>query len=240
MNRDVIILAAGKGSRMKSSTAKVLHRIGGMPMVDHVLQSAAQLQPQSINVVLGHQADTIRDHLDASSWAWREVVQAQQLGTGHAVKLALEGLDDEGIALVLYADVPLVNLAILEQCIAAAETGAVGLVTAVFDDAAELGRIIRDEREQIQAIVEYKDASAEQRAVREINSGILAAPTKLLKQWLERVAPNNNQGEYYLTDIIAMAVGDGIAVSGIVAEEPADVAGVNDRIQLAQLERVYQ
>ena len=236
-NLDIVILAAGKGTRMRSAKAKVLHEIAGQPMLGHVLEVAQQLNPRNIAVVVGHQADKVKSSFpDDLLW----VDQTEQLGTGHAVKLAMQQLPDDGLVLVLYGDVPLVSLETLSAAVAAAESSHVGLVTAVFDDPAELGRIVRNDTDAIQKIVEFKDADAATRQIDEINSGIVAAPTAKLKPWLTAIKPNNKQGEYYLTDIIAMAVNDDVDVVGVKALIPEEVTGVNDRLQLAELERVYQ
>ena len=237
MDLDIIILAAGKGTRMRSDRAKVLHELAGRPLLGHVLDTAATLAPRSLTVVVGHQAEEVQ-RATPNKVQW--VHQAQQKGTGHAVKLALDGVKDDGISLVLYADVPLVMKSTLERAVAAAEGGGVGVITAQFDDPAELGRIVRNTSGAVERIVEFKDADASERAITEINSGIIAAPTRLLSNWLEQVKSDNAQGEFYLTDVIAMAVEDGVAVDGIAAAQPAEVSGVNDRIQLAQLERIYQ
>ncbi len=234
---DVIILAAGKGTRMRSSKAKVLHELAGRSLISHVIGTAQQLQPRQVAVVVGHQADEVQASV-ASEHAW--VLQRQQLGTGHAVAQAMASLAGDGVVLVLYGDVPLIDIQTLVDCCAAAAAGQVGLVTADFVDPGELGRIVRDDRGCIRRIVEYKDANDEQRAICEINSGILAAPASKLTNWLSAIKPNNAQGEYYLTDIIAMAVADGVEVAGITALNPVDVTGVNDRAQLADLEREFQ
>ena len=165
---------------------------------------------------------------------------AEQLGTGHAVSLALAQVPDDSITLVLYGDVPLTSPRTLQRCVDAAQQSELGVVTANVADPAELGRIVRDDRGGIQAIVEYRDATASQRAISEINSGILAAPTSMLRAWLKSLNTDNSQGEYYLTDVIAMAVADQVPVTGIVADDEAEVLGVNDRAQLAQAERIFQ
>ena len=240
MRTNVIVLAAGKGTRMRSSRAKVLHCIGGQAMISHVLNTSLNLQPSSVGVVLGHQADAIENHIGKTDSRILRVDQLEQKGTGHAVQIAVAALPDSAVTLVVYGDVPLIQKQTLEAAIAAAAKGRVGLVTAVFADPAQLGRIVRNVEGDIRRIVEFKDASPAERDICEINSGILAAPTHLLKSWLDQVRPNNQQGEYYLTDIIAMAVADGVAIDGIFASSPVEVSGVNDRIQLAQLERAYQ
>ena len=240
MQTNVIVLAAGKGTRMRSNRAKVLHCIGGQAMISHVLNASLNLQPSSVGVVLGHQADAIENHIGKTDSRIVCVDQLEQKGTGHAVQIAVAALPDSAVTLVVYGDVPLIQKQTLEAAIAAAAKGNVGLVTAVFADPAQLGRIVRNVEGDIQRIVEFKDASPAERDICEINSGILAAPTHLLKSWLDEIRPNNQQGEYYLTDIIAMAVADGVAIDGIFATSPVEVSGVNDRVQLAQLERVYQ
>jgi len=240
MQTNVIVLAAGKGTRMRSNRAKVLHCIGGQAMISHVLNASLNLQPSSVGVVLGHQADAIENHIGKTDSRIVCVDQLEQKGTGHAVQIAVAALPDSAVTLVVYGDVPLIQKQTLEAAIAAAAKGNVGLVTAVFADPAQLGRIVRNVEGDIQRIVEFKDASPAERDICEINSGILAAPTHLLKSWLDQIRPNNQQGEYYLTDIIAMAVADGVAIDGIFATSPVEVSGVNDRVQLAQLERAYQ
>jgi len=240
MQTNVIVLAAGKGTRMRSNRAKVLHCIGGLPMISHVLKASLALQPSSVGVVLGHQADAIENHIGDIDSRIVRIDQVDQKGTGHAVQVAVAGLPDSAVTLVVYGDVPLIQQQTLEAAIASAEQGNVGLVTSVFADPAQLGRIVRGTDNAIQRIVEFKDATTQEQQICEINSGILAAPTSLLKGWLDQVEPNNQQGEYYLTDIIAMAVADGVAVDGIFATSPVEVIGVNDRVQLAELERAYQ
>ncbi|MEC8499933.1 MAG: NTP transferase domain-containing protein, partial [Pseudomonadota bacterium] len=242
MHTDVVVLAAGKGTRMQSNTAKVLHQLAGKSLIHHVLETARTLKPRKVAVVIGHQGTEVQSALSAvdqpAEIVWVE--QAEQLGTGHAVKLAKEHLPDDGVTLVLYGDVPLISQTTLEECEQAARIGSVGLVVAEFSDPAQLGRIVRDDQGAITAIVEFKDASDEQRKIQEINSGIIAAPTELMSQWLDRLQSNNAQQEYYLTDIIAMAVQDGVNVVPVVATSEAEVTGINDRVQLAELERTYQ
>ena len=240
MQTNVIVLAAGKGTRMRSNRAKVLHCIGGLPMISHVLKASLALEPSSVGVVLGHQADAIENHIGDIDSRIVRIDQVEQKGTGHAVQVAVAGLPDSAVTLVVYGDVPLIQQQTLEAAIAAAEQGNVGLVTSVFADPAQLGRIVRGTDNAIQRIVEFKDATSKEQQICEINSGILAAPTSLLKGWLDQVRPNNQQGEYYLTDIIAMAVADGVTVDGIFPTSPVEVTGVNDRVQLAELERAYQ
>ena len=240
MSLHVIILAAGKGSRMKSDIPKVLHKVAGMPMLHRVLSTAKLLAPEQIHLVLGHGIQAIQDTL-ANQWSAANIVrQAEQLGTGHAVNIALDHVPDDGISLVLYGDVPLITAETLEHCVAIARAGELGIVTANMSDPAQLGRILRNETDSIEAIVEHKDATQQQRAIHEINSGILAAPTHLLRSWLAEVQPSNQQGEYYLTDVVALAVHDGVSVQGIVVDDANEVIGVNDRVQLSQVERILQ
>jgi len=237
MNLDVVILAAGKGTRMRSQHAKVLHELAGSSLIQHVVSAATELAPRNLALVVGHQAEEVQEHVgEGPIW----VQQTQQLGTGHAVKLAMEQLPGDATVLVLYGDVPLVAAETLKLATDAAARGSVAVITAEFSDPAELGRIVRDQSGEILRIVEYKDASEEQRAISEINSGIIAAPGDLLRRWLERVENDNAQAEYYLTDIIALAVADGVNVEGVLASEAQHVIGVNDRVQLAELERVFQ
>ena len=240
MTLHVIVLAAGKGSRMKSSTPKVLHPVAGKPMLHRVIETASSLAPQQTHLVLGHGIDEIEASLDSVEGKLNTVTQAEQLGTGHAVKIALSHVPDGSVSLVLYGDVPLITQGTLAECVAAAQSGHLSVVTADFSDPAQLGRIARDDMGRIKAIVEYKDASEDERAITEINSGILAAPTPLLRTWLSKVTPNNQQGEYYLTDIVGLAVADGVDVHGIVVTNESEVMGVNDRVQLAQAERLVQ
>lgn len=225
---------------MKSNIPKVLHPIASRPMLHRVLETANTLDPEQLNLVLGHGRDQIEQSLADSTKTVNVVLQAEQLGTGHAVSLAMDHIPDESISLVLYGDVPLITRQTLTRCVEAAQQQNLGVVTANVADPAELGRIVRDANGSIESIVEYKDATPQQRAINEINSGILAAPTALLRGWLKNLKTDNSQGEYYLTDVIAMAVADRVAVTGIVAENEHEVLGINDRVQLAQAERILQ
>ena len=225
---------------MKSNIPKVLHPIANRPMLHRVLETANTLDPEQLNLVLGHGRDQIEQSLADSTKTVNVVLQTEQLGTGHAVSLAMDHIPDESISLVLYGDVPLITRQTLTRCVEAAQQQNLGVVTANVADPAELGRIVRDANGSIESIVEYKDATPQQRAINEINSGILAAPTALLRGWLKNLKTDNSQGEYYLTDVIAMAVADRVAVTGIVAENEHEVLGINDRVQLAQAERILQ
>jgi len=237
MNLDVVILAAGKGTRMHSRLPKVMHRLAGRSLLQHVVDAANRLSPRQTAIVVGHQAASVQAHIGAGP-VW--VQQSEQLGTGHAVQLAMQTLPGDGVVLVLYGDVPLVAKDTLAKSVACAERGLVGLVTANFDDPAELGRIVRDSDGHISRIVEFKDADEHERRLTEINSGIVAVPAERLNHWLQQLKADNAQGELYLTDIIAMAVADGVTVEGIEVTNPEDVTGVNDRLQLATLERIFQ
>ncbi len=237
MSLDIVILAAGQGTRMRSALPKVLHPVADKPMLGHVIATARRLQPSSIQVVIGHGADTVRERLAAADLNF--VIQAEQLGTGHAVAQALPQLDADTV-LILYGDVPLIESATLERLLALVSDDQLGLLTVELADPTGYGRIVRDDNGVVQAIVEHKDANDAQRAIREGNTGILAVPGKRLGDWLGRLSNSNAQGEYYLTDVIAMAVADGLIVATEQAADEMEVLGANDRIQLAQLERHYQ
>ncbi len=237
MSLDIVILAAGQGTRMRSALPKVLHPVAGRSMLAHVIDTARSLSPQSIQVVIGHGADLVRQRLAADDLNF--VIQAKQLGTGHAVAQALPHLTAEKV-LILYGDVPLIQNATLRGLLEKVDARRLGLLTVELADPTGYGRILRDVSGQVQAIVEHKDASAEQRAIREGNTGILAVPGARLSDWLGRLSNSNAQGEYYLTDVIAMAVADGLRVETAQAGDEMEVLGANDRIQLAQLERHYQ
>ena len=237
MSLDIVILAAGQGTRMRSALPKVLHPVAGQSMLGHVIATARQLSPDRIHVVIGHGADEVRQRLAADDLNF--VVQAEQLGTGHAVAQALPALSAERV-LILYGDVPLIEVATLERLLHKVGAQQIALLTVNLDDPTGYGRIVRDDQGVVQAIVEHKDASAEQKLITEGNTGILAVPGERLGDWLGRLSNSNAQGEYYLTDVIAMAVADGLVVA---TEQPLDameVQGANDRRQLAELERHYQ
>ncbi|MGC1329348.1 bifunctional UDP-N-acetylglucosamine diphosphorylase/glucosamine-1-phosphate N-acetyltransferase GlmU, partial [Pseudomonas sp.] len=230
-------LAAGQGTRMRSAIPKVLHPVAGNSMLGHVIHSARQLAPQGIHVVVGHGAELVRERLAAADLNF--VLQDQQLGTGHAVAQAVPAITAETV-LILYGDVPLIEVETLHRLLALVTPEQLGLLTVNLADPAGYGRIVRDAAGKVSAIVEHKDASDAQRAIKEGNTGILAVPSKRLAEWLGRLSNNNAQGEYYLTDVIAMAVGDGLVVA---TEQPLDameVQGANDRRQLSELERHYQ
>ena len=237
MSLDIVILAAGQGTRMRSALPKVLHPVAGKSMLGHVIDTARQLQPHSIHVVIGHGAEAVRERLAAPDLNF--VLQAEQLGTGHAVAQALPALSAERV-LILYGDVPLIAAETLQRLLALVSDQQLGLLTVQLADPTGYGRLVRGVEGQVQAIVEHKDANAAQRAISEGNTGILAVPGKRLADWLGRLSNSNAQGEYYLTDVIAMAVADGLVVATEQASDEMEVLGANDRIQLSQLERHYQ
>ena len=237
MSLDIVILAAGQGTRMRSALPKVLHPVAGKAMLGHVIDTARQLNPQKIHVVIGHGAELVRERLAADDLNF--VLQREQLGTGHAVAQALPALSAERV-LILYGDVPLIEVETLQRLLLQVSDQQLGLLTVNLNDPTGYGRIVRDQAGCVKAIVEHKDASDEQRAIREGNTGILAVPGKKLGDWLGRLSNSNAQGEYYLTDVIAMAVADGLVVATEQAADEMEVLGANDRIQLSQLERHYQ
>ncbi|MFC0710897.1 bifunctional UDP-N-acetylglucosamine diphosphorylase/glucosamine-1-phosphate N-acetyltransferase GlmU [Azorhizophilus paspali] len=237
MSLDIVILAAGQGTRMRSALPKVLHPVAGNSMLGHVVATARQLQPQGIHVVIGHGAELVRARLAADDLNF--VLQAEQLGTGHAVAQALPALSAERV-LILYGDVPLIEADTLHRLLAQVGPERLALLTVDLVDPSGYGRIVRDAAGRVVAIVEHKDASPEQRAICEGNTGILAVPGARLADWLGRLSNDNAQGEYYLTDVIAIAVADGLTIATEQPQDAMEVQGANDRLQLAQLERHYQ
>lgn len=238
---NIVILAAGQGKRMRSALPKVLHPIAGKPMLAHAIASAQAMAGQhQVTVVLGHGGDAVREYLEKAKINAQTVVQKEQKGTGHAVLQAAEQLHDDAPTLILYGDVPLIQKNTLERLAKLAEHGALGLLTQTMSDPTGYGRIVRDLDGGVQAIVEEKDAGAEIKAISEINTGLMAVPTAHLKRWLKGLQPNNAQGEYYLTDIIALAVAEGVPVHTCSPSAPWETVGVNSRAQLAQLERTWQ
>ena len=241
---DVVIMAAGKGTRMKSKLPKVLHRLAGRALLQHVVDTAAALSARQVTVITGHGATEVEAALLDSTRATGQFVinfvrQEQQLGTGHAVQQTVPHLHDDGIVLVLSGDVPLTQVDTLRQLIAASGGNQLALLTIAFDDPTGYGRILRN-GEAVQAIVEQKDATPEQRQITEVYSGIMAAPTAHLKAWLARLDNKNAQGEFYLTDVVKFAVADGVPVVAHKISDAVQVAGVNSPVQLAELERAYQ
>jgi bifunctional UDP-N-acetylglucosamine pyrophosphorylase/glucosamine-1-phosphate N-acetyltransferase len=238
MKLSVVILAAGQGTRMRSVLPKVLHPLGGRPLLAHVIDTARELKPDSIHVVFGHGGDQVREALADAPVEWVE--QADQLGTGHAVDQVMPRVADDCVVLVLYGDVPLITAATLAPMVDQAGQGKLSVLTAKLDNPFGYGRIIRSANGRLVDIVEQKDAGDEQLRIREINTGFLAAPAGLLRGWLQKLDNRNAQGEYYLTDIVGMAVDDDVPVESVTAADTDEILGVNDRVQLAHLERVYQ
>ena len=239
---DVVIMAAGKGTRMKSSMPKVLHRLAGKALVQHVIDTARSLQARHTLVITGHGAEQVEAALhQANPQAGLQFArQMPQLGTGHAVQQTVPLLSDDAVVVVLSGDVPLTQADTLQALINACAGQHLALLTIAFDDPTGYGRIVRNADGQVQAIVEHKDASDAQRAIREVYSGIMAVPAKLLKPWLARLDNHNAQQEFYLTDVVKFAVADGVSVVGHQIADPAQVAGVNSPAQLAELERAFQ
>lgn len=234
----VIILAAGQGSRMKSALPKVLHGLAGKPMLHHVIATARTLGPAAIHGVIGHGAEQVRAITPDPDLHWS--LQEQQLGTGHAVAQALPEVPDEARVLVLYGDVPLIEPATLNDLVGRVSDHSLALLTMELEDPNGYGRILRDGAGAVTAIVEQKDASEEQKCIREVNTGILAVCAAHLKRWLPLLSSANAQGEYYLTDIIAMAAAEALTIDVARPRTAEEVQGVNNRIQLAQLERWFQ
>lgn len=234
---DVVILAAGKGTRMRSRHPKVLHLLAGKPMLDHVLDTAEALDPTRIQVVVGHGADQLRDALSQRELSL--ATQTEQKGTGHAVMQAQAGLGN-GKVLILYGDVPLIQAQCLAALLDQVNEQQMGLLTVTLPDPTGYGRLLRDDQGQAVAIVEQKDASAAELGIHECNTGIMAMSAAQLERWLPRLDDRNAQGEYYLTDVIALAAAEGIRIATVQPAESGDVEGVNNRAQLARLERLYQ
>ncbi len=234
---NIVILAAGQGKRMHSNLPKVLHPIAGKPLAQHVIDTARQLAPEKLIVVYGHGGETVRATLSAPDLLWAE--QAQQLGTGHALAQAVPQLGGGAQTLVLYGDVPLTSLATLKRLLQAGRDG-LAILTVDLADPTGYGRIVRDEHGQVCRIVEQKDASEAEKAIREINTGIMAMPTARLGEWLSSLKNDNAQGEYYLTDVVALAVAEGLPVRTAQPDGEWEVLGVNSKVQLAELERQHQ
>ena len=237
MSTTVIILAAGKGTRMRSNLPKVLQPLAGRPLLGHVIDTAKKLQADHIITIYGHGGTLVQNAFANEQVQWVE--QAEQLGTGHAVKVTLPVLPHEGVSLILSGDVPCITEQTLQKLLDVSRETQIGLVTLTLADATGYGRIVR-ENGKIQAIVEHKDASEAQRQIQEINTGIYCVSNAKLHEWLPKLSNNNAQGEYYLTDIVAMAIADGLEVASVEPELAFEVEGVNDRVQLAALEREFQ
>ncbi|MEM1189112.1 MAG: bifunctional UDP-N-acetylglucosamine diphosphorylase/glucosamine-1-phosphate N-acetyltransferase GlmU [Pseudomonadota bacterium] len=234
MKLEVIILAAGQGTRMRSALPKVLHPLARQPLLGHVLQTSRSLAAARIHVVVGHGAEQVREAFDAPDINW--VLQSEQLGTGHAVLQAIPEVAPDANVLVLYGDVPLLRHETLEKLVASSPA----LLTAELDDPAGYGRVLRDDAGQLSGVVEHKDATPAQREIREINTGVLAYPAELLATYLPQVGNANAQGEYYLPDVLALAVDEGHQVAAQITADADEVMGINDRLQLAEAEAIFR
>ena len=237
MSTTVVILAAGKGTRMRSQLPKVLQPLAGRPLLGHVIETAKKIKAKNIITIFGHGGDRVQSAFTQENIQWVE--QTEQLGTGHAVKVTLPVLPKDGISLILSGDVPCVQESTLQRLVDVSTETGIGIVTLTLVDSTGYGRIVRSDH-KIQAIVEHKDASDEQRQIKEINTGIYCVSNAKLHEWLPKLSNDNAQGEYYLTDIVAMALADGMEIASIQPELAFEVEGVNDRIQLAALEREFQ
>lgn len=237
MSTTVVILAAGKGTRMRSQLPKVLQPLAGRPLLGHVIETAKKIKAKNIITIFGHGGDRVQTAFAHETIQWVE--QTEQLGTGHAVQVTLPVLPQDGMSLILSGDVPCVQQSTLQRLVDASTETGIGIVTLTLPDATGYGRIVRKD-EKIQAIVEHKDATDEQRQIKEINTGIYCVSNAKLHEWLPKLSNDNAQGEYYLTDIVAMALADGMEIASIQPELAFEVEGVNDRTQLAALEREFQ
>ncbi|MCK5718573.1 MAG: bifunctional UDP-N-acetylglucosamine diphosphorylase/glucosamine-1-phosphate N-acetyltransferase GlmU [Thiomargarita sp.] len=238
MNLSIIILAAGLGKRMQSNMPKVLHQLAEKPLVRHVVDAISPLEYDKLHIIYGHKGELVRESLSDVKINWAE--QKQQLGTGHAVMQAMPAIPDDHLVLILCGDIPLIQTETLATLCSQANENNLSMLTVQLDNPQGYGRIIRDENGQIQKIVEEKDTNSEQKQIKEVNAGIYAIPAVHLRRWLQTIDNNNSQGEYYLTDIIALAKQDKIAIQTTQAHNNYEVMGINDRIQLANLERYYQ
>ena len=235
---EIVILAAGQGKRMYSDTPKVLHKLAGRPLLAHVLESAAALKPTAVHVVYGHGGERVRQAFPQAGVNW--VRQAEQRGTGHAVAQAMPAVKDQATVLVLYGDVPLIRPETLQSLLAAAGSDSLALLTAELEQPGGYGRIMRDPAGKVARIVESQDATPAEARVREVNTGFLAAPAASLKRWLAGLRNHNAQGEYYLTDIIAVVVSEGVAIATRAPQDITEILGVNSKQELAQVERIHQ
>lgn len=237
MTLSVVILAAGNGKRMRSASLKILHNLGGIPLIQHVINTAQSLNPDSITIIYGREGEQLKARFSQPGINW--IHQPEPKGTGHAVLQALPTIPDDHRVLILYGDVPLVKSETLKSLLATTKANEVGLLVSVLEDPACFGRIIRNQQGAVVAIIEQKDATVEQLKIKEINTGILTATSYHLKRWLPKVKDNNTQGEYYLTDVIAIAVADNVPVHSRLTSSQETI-GINDRKELAKSERYYQ
>lgn len=240
MDLHVVVLAAGKGSRMKSAKPKVLHELAGKPMLEHVLDTAQRLNPTSLHVVIGHGADQVQKAFSNSPFPINWVHQTEQLGTGHAVAQAAGNITSDSKVLVLYGDVPLIGVDSLTELVEMADEETLALLTMELADPTGYGRIVRNIAQEVNAIVEQKDATDEQLAIQEVNTGFMAFSSNNMNVWLPQLRADNAQAEYYLTDFVALAVNQGKEVEACFPNSPEEVQGVNDRLQLCELECWYQ
>ena len=238
MPLSIVILAAGQGKRMRSDLPKVLQPLAGRPLLQHVVDCARSLDADAIHVVYGHCGERVRDSFAGQALGW--VLQPEQHGTGHAVMQAMPAIPDEHLVLVLYGDVPLIQSATLRDLVARAGERSLALLSVVLGDPTGYGRVLRDNAGNVYRIVEQKDATRKELGVKESNTGLMAAPAAALRRWLASLGNDNAQGEYYLTDVVTLAVRDGFKVEAVVAPTVAEVLGVNDRLQLAELEAEYR
>jgi bifunctional UDP-N-acetylglucosamine pyrophosphorylase/glucosamine-1-phosphate N-acetyltransferase len=234
----VVILAAGQGKRMKSDLPKVLQPLAGRPLLQHVIETARELDAADIHVVYGHGGERVREALASPDVSW--ALQAEQLGTGHAVMQAMPAVPDDHLMLILYGDVPMVEAATLRRLSEAAGENSIAVLSVRMKDPTGYGRVIRDRAGNVARIVEHKDANAKERAIDEVNTGLMAVPAGRLREWLGQLRNDNAQGEYYLTDIVVMAAKAGLKVNAILADREDEVLGVNDKVQLAEVEAVYR
>ncbi len=235
---EVIILAAGKGTRMVSDLPKVLHEVAGKPMLQHVLDTCQELGADRLHVVYGFGGDLLREKIHNENVNW--VLQVEQKGTGHAVNIAMEHVDDDSTVLILYGDVPLISKVSLNTLTQVCGENSVGLMTARLNEGGTYGRIQRDEYQNFQSIIENRDANEEQKKITEINAGLLSGPAKKIKYWVSKLGCENAQGEYYLTDIFAMAIAEGVVVETCQPVDNDEILGINDRQNLSVIERIYQ
>ena len=238
MKLSIVILAAGLGKRMSSDLPKVLHKLANKPLIRHVVDAAQTLQPDSIHIIYGHKGEQVREALNNVDIDWVE--QAQQLGTGHAVAQALPHIADDAMVLVLCGDVPLINPKLLQMLCASPEPHSLGVVTVELENPYGYGRIVRNELGQVERIIEEKEADASIQSIKEVNAGIFLIPAANLRRWLGALNNDNAQGEYYLTDVVDLAVKENQPIYTATTDNIYEVMGINDRIQLAKVERYYQ